>query len=47
MKCSPTTIFLGGLVVRGACQSLPQVDLGYEIHQAIGYNVSSAWSLPV
>lgn len=39
-----TRYLVGGLSAlalcwSAACQALPQVDLGYEIHQAISYNV--------
>lgn len=35
------TLGLGYYIVRGLSQELPTVDLGYEIHQANDFNVSS------
>lgn len=43
MKLSVTAAVLTTLVARATCQSLPQVDLGYEIHQAISYDVSHTY----
>lgn len=42
MKLTTTSCIFGVLAAQGSCQSLPQVDLGYEIHQAIAYNVCDA-----
>jgi len=39
MKSIFTTIVSALSIARAVSQSLPQVDLGYEIHQAITYNV--------
>ncbi len=40
MKSIFATVVSALLVVNVTPQSLPQVDLGYEVHQAITYNVS-------
>lgn len=40
MKFSSSTLVLAVLAAGGTCQSLPTVDLGYEVHQALSYNVS-------
>lgn len=36
---SSSALVLAVLAVNGTCQSLPTVDLGYEVHQALSYNV--------
>lgn len=41
MKSFSTLVFTA-LTVKGLCQSLPVVDLSYEIHQALSYNVSDS-----
>lgn len=40
MKSTLAGIVSALSIVSCTAQSLPQVDLGYEIHQAISYNVS-------
>lgn len=40
MKFTSPVVVCATLAVCANCQSLPTVDLGYEIHQAIAYEVS-------
>jgi len=44
MKSIFTAVVSALSIVNVASQSLPQVDLGYEIHQAITYNVSNGYA---
>lgn len=45
MKSIFTAVVSALLIANVASQSLPQVDLGYEIHQAITYNVRNNQAL--